>query len=220
MQWINRKLLAVAVVALAVVGGTGAAIAAGGGSAGNRDNSDLKRAAAQITAKDELRADVAKRLGVTVAELEAAVTKAAGSRIDAAEKAGDITAAEADALRDAVTDGHLARRLALPADIAANLGTTEEKLQAAFVEAHKAQAKARIDQAVADGKITKAYGEELKAKIDAGEMPAFGPGFGMGLDGRGHHGPGFGGHGMGGFGAPGMGGGASGMMVEPATTPI
>jgi len=219
MQWINRKLLAVAVVAVAVVGGTGAAIAAGGGSAGNGDNSDLKRAAAQITAKDELRADVAKRLGVTVAELEAAVTKAAGSRIDAAEKAGDITAAEAAALRDAVADGHLARRIALPADIAANLGTTEEKLQEAFVEAHKAQAKARIDQAVADGKITKAYGEELKAKIDAGEMPAFGPGFGLGLGGRDHHGPGFGGHGPGGFGAPGMGG-ASGMMVEPATTPI
>lgn len=218
MQWINRKVLAVAVVAVAVVAGTGAAIAAGAGSAGSADNSDLKRAAAALAAKDDFAADVAKRLGATVAELEAAVTKAATSRIDAAEKSGDVTAAEADALREAVADGHLARRIALPADIAANLGTTEAKLQEAFSETHKAQAKARIDQAVADGKITKAYGDELKAMIDAGQMP--GPGFGHG--GRGHHGPGFGlgGHGMGGFGVPGMGGGASGMMVEPATSPI
>lgn len=206
MQWINRKVLAVAVVAVAAVAGTGAAIAAGNGAAGSGDNSDLKRAAAALAAKDDFAADVAKRLGVTVAGLEAAVTKAATSRIDAAEQAGDITAAEADALRDAVADGHLARRLALPADVAANLGTTEAKLQEAFTEAHKAQAKARVDQAVADGKITKAYGDELKAMIDAGTWSGMGPGFG--------------GHGMGGFGVPGMGGGASGMMVEPATSPI
>lgn len=215
MQWINRKLLAVALVAVAVVAGTGAAIAAGGGSAGSSDNSDLKRTAQHLAAKDDFQADVAERLGVTVAELEAAFTGAANDRIDAAEKAGDVTAAEADGLREAVTDGHLARRIALPADVAAKLGTTEEKLQEAFTAARKAQAKARVDQAVADGKITKAYGEELKAMIDAGELPGRGEGFGFG---GGRHGPGFGGHGPGGSNSPGFGGGAAGMMVEPAST--
>src|SRR3972149_4042186 len=68
------------------------------------------------------------------------------------------------ALREAAADGHVARRSARPADSAAKLGTTEVKLQEAFTAAHKAQAKARIDQAGADGKITKEYGEELKAE--------------------------------------------------------
>ncbi len=218
MQWINRKLLAVAVVAVAVVAGTGAAIATGGGSAGSSDNSDLKRTAQHLAAKEDFQADVSKRLGVTVAELEAAFTGSANDRIDAAEKAGDVAAAEADALRAAVTDGNLARRIALPADVAAKLGTTQEKLGQAFAEAHNAQAKARIDQAVADGKITTEYGEQLKAMIDAGEMPGrgFGPGFGPG---GGHH-RGFGGHGPGGFGVPGMGSGASGVMAEPAVSPV
>ena len=215
MRTINRKLLAIAAVTVAVVVGAGAAIAAGGGSSGGSDNSGLKRAAAHIAAKDELRADLAKRLGVTVDELEAVVTGAANDRIDAAEKAGDISAAEADALREAAADGHLARRIARPADIAAKLGTTEVKLQEAFTAAHKAQAKARIDQAVADGKITKEYGEELKAKIDAGELPMRGPGFGFG---GGHHGPGFGGHGPGGLGGPGFGGGPDGTVAPASTT--
>ena len=215
MQRINRKVLAVAVVAVAVVAGTGAAIAAGGGSAGSGDNSDLKRAAQHLAAKDDFQADVAKRLGVTVAELESAFTGAANDRIDAAEKAWDVTAAEADALREAVTDGHLARRIALPADVAAKLGTTEEKLSQAFADAHKAQAKARIDQAVADGIITKEYGATLKAMIDAGELPGrgFGTGFGPG---GGHH-RGFGGHGPGGFGGFGGFGADSDSAVEPAS---
>lgn len=210
MRGIDRKLIAVAATTVVMVVGAGAAIAAGTGSSG--DNTDLERAAAHLQAKDAFREGVAERLGVTVAQLEAAVTAAATERIAAAEKAGDITAAEADTLREAVADGHLARRIADPTLVADKLGTTEAKLQEAVTAEHKDQAKARIDQAVADGKITKEYGEELKAQIDAGEWA------GHGMGGR-HHGPGMGGHGgpgMSGHGGPGFGG----SPAAPASAPL
>jgi len=47
----------------------------------------------------------------------------------------------------------------------------------ALSDALKAAFKARIDAAVADGTITKARGDELKARIDAGDVPFFGGGF-------------------------------------------
>ncbi len=76
-------------------------------------------------------------------------------------------------------------------DAAEELGVTPSALSTAIQNAMKA----RVDAAVAAGRLTKAQGDELKKKIDAGELPLFaGPGMGF----RGHGGPGFG-HG-GGFG--------------------
>jgi hypothetical protein len=213
MRRIDRKVIALVATTVVMVVGAGAAIAAGTGS-GAGDNADLKAAAAGLEARDAFRKGVAERLGVTVAQLETAVTEAATERIDAAEQAGDITAAEADSLRAAVADGHLARRIADPAVVAQKLGTTEEKLRAAVTAEQKEQAKARVDQAVADGKITKEYGEELKAQIDAGERPGRGAGMGGPHHGHGYGGLG-GGHRMGGgfepggFGLGGFGGDAA-----------
>jgi hypothetical protein len=217
MRRVDRNVIAIAATTVVMIVGAGAAIAAGTGS-GTGDNADLKAAAAGLEARDTFREGVAKRLGVTVAQMETAVTEAATERIDAAEKAGDITAAEADRLREAVADGHLARRIADPAVVAQKLGTTEAKMQEAVTAEHKKLAKARVDQAVADGKITKEYGEQLKAQIDAGEWA----GHGHGMGGR-HHGPGFGGgHGFG--GGPGMGGGFGfggfGAEAAPASAPL
>jgi hypothetical protein len=60
----------------------------------------------------------------------------------------------------------------------------------ALSDALKAAFKARVDAAVADGRITKAQGDELKARIDAGDVPFFGgPGFRDGpFHGPGHEG--------------------------------
>jgi hypothetical protein len=68
-------------------------------------------------------------------------------------------------------------------DAANRLGVTPSALS----DALKAAFKARIDAAVADGTITKARGDELKARIDSGDVPFFGaPGFRGGP----FHGPG------------------------------
>ena len=65
-------------------------------------------------------------------------------------------------------------------DAAKNLGVEPSKLSAALKKAFED----RIDAAVADGRLTKAQGAELKQRIESGELPLFGaPGFGHGSGG-------------------------------------
>ena len=132
-----------------------------------------------------------------VAEYESAlagVRAEAAARIDAALAADEITAAEAETLKDALADGSFpSQRLATAAGVAKQLDTTVAKLDAAYGSAQKAQAKARVDKALAAGNITEKYATELKASIDAATFPGFAAG-GMGR----HGGPG--GHGGFGFG--------------------
>jgi hypothetical protein len=73
-------------------------------------------------------------------------------------------------------------------DAASRLGVQPSALS----DALKAAFKARVDAAVADGRITKAHGDELKARIDSGDVPFFG---GPGFRGGSFHGPGHGGFG-------------------------
>ena len=154
---------------------------------GDTGSGDLKQEAARITARSSFDAAVAKSLGTTAAKLDAAITAAATARIDAALAADEITAAEAATLKGALADGMPAMRLATAAGVAKELGTTEAKLNAAYSDAQKAQAKARVDEALAAGNITEKYATELKANIDAATFPGFGAG-GMGRHG-GHGGP-------------------------------
>ena len=186
--------------------GVGAALAAGG-------NGSLKQEAARLTDRATFDAAVAKSLGTTTAKLRAAIKAAATARIDAALAADEITSDEATTLKDALAEGSIpAVRLATAAGVAKELGTTEAKLNAAYSDAQKAQAKARVDQAVTDGKITESYADQLKAQIDAATFPGFGAGPGGGPGG--HHGgparPGRLGLGLG-FGPP---PGAAGQRLE------
>ena len=65
-------------------------------------------------------------------------------------------------------------------DAAKNLGVEPSKLSAALKKAFED----RIDAAVADGRLTKAQGAELKQRIESGELPLFGaPGFRHGAGG-------------------------------------
>jgi len=185
-----RMLLATG-AALALMVGVGSAIAATGGGG-------LKQEAARITDRASMEAAVAKNLGTTAAKLKAAVKAAATTRIDAALAADEITASEAATLKEALADGSFpAMRLATAAGVAKQLDTTEAKVNAAFSAAAKAQATARVDQALKDGKITGSQATDMKAKIAAATFPGFGAG------GPGHGGPG--GHGGHGDGGPGMG---------------
>jgi len=74
---------------------------------------------------------------------------------------------------------------ALVNDVAKQLGVTPTKL----ADALKQALSDRVDAAVADGRLTKAQGDELKAQIAAGNVPLLG----LGVAGHGHRG-GPGGH--------------------------
>ena len=181
-------MIAVVVAALAI---GGVAIAAGGSSSDN----DLSQLAAALRAKDTFTDAVAKELGTSGAKLRAAIAGAASDRIDAAEKSGSLTSADADTIRAAlVDDSRLALRVAQGADVAKQLGVTEAKLDAAWGAALKAQALARIDQGVKDGWITEKVADQMRERIKAATFPGFGSG-GHGFGGHGHGGHGFGGHG-------------------------
>src|SRR3954447_12726599 len=68
-------------------------------------------------------------------------------------------------------------------DVAKRLNVTRDQLDAAV----KGAAEARIDAAVAAGKLTKAQGDEVKKRLAAGAGPMLGLG---GVPGFGHGGPG------------------------------
>lgn len=71
---------------------------------------------------------------------------------------------------------------AIVADAAKQLGVDPSKLDAALTQALAN----RVDAAVAAGRITKAQGDEMKARIAAGEVPLVGVGPGMGRHVHGH----------------------------------
>ena len=88
---------------------------------------------------------------------------------------------------------HAAEQKAFLDDVAKRLNVTRDQLDAAI----KGAAEARIDAAVAAGKLTKEQGDEAKKRLASGGLPLLGgPGLGGGP--RGGGGPGFG-HGGPGF---------------------
>ena len=72
---------------------------------------------------------------------------------------------------------------AVVADAAKQLGIDASKLNAALKQALEN----RVDVAVAAGRITKAQGDEMKARIAAGDVPLVGIGPGGGVRHFGHH---------------------------------
>jgi hypothetical protein len=84
-----------------------------------------------------------------------------------------IAASQSDSPRD---EGR-----AIVNDVAKQLGVEPSALTQAFKNALKN----RVDAAVSAGRLTKEQGDQLKARIDAGDLPFLGFGFGPGLH---HHG--------------------------------
>ena len=160
--------------AVALVVGVGSA-----GAAGGDRPSGLELQAALIADQKAFEAAVAKNLATTVVKLRAAIKASAVARIDAALADKEITTDEAATLKDALDDGTLpAAGYATAAGVAKELGSTADKLNAAYSDARKARAQARVDQAVKDGKITQAYADQVKAKIDDATFPGFAGGLG------------------------------------------
>jgi hypothetical protein len=189
----KRAVVIGSIVALAAVGAAGGALAA----SGTFDPAAEKQAYLN---------DVAGRLGVSSAKLEAALKGAAIDRVDAALAAGRITKDQADAMKAAISSGKLPLGLGVgpgmgfrhgphgfgaSLDAAATyLGLTEVQLRTqlesgkSLADVAKAQGKSvdglkqamldsiqsKLDQAVKDGKLTAAQGDEImtwvKASID------------------------------------------------------
>lgn len=206
----RRRMVALvaAVAASMLLVGAGSALAGGGGGGGG----GLSQEAARLADLAAIKASVAKSLGVTTAQLNAAIKTSAKAQIDAAVDNDDITSAEADTLKDAIDDGTLAAmRYATTSGVAKQLGTTAAKLNEAWSAAVKTQAKARVDKALADGKITADQATQMKTRIDAGtfKFGSLGLGGPGGKHGRGGHGgPG------GGFGPGGGSGGSGGTTTQ------
>jgi anti-sigma28 factor (negative regulator of flagellin synthesis) len=187
-------VVALATLALAVGAGTAAA---GGGHGGlgplgglppvfgfGGGGNGLKGLAASLKAKSAFDADVAKRLGTTVAKLNDAIKSAAKAQIDAAREDDDITADEAATLKAAIDDGSLsAKGLGRASAVASALGTTTAKLNEAYREARRAQALARVNEALADGDLEDDEAAELKERIEDADFPGYsgGRGFGFGF---------------------------------------
>lgn len=197
----KRKLVIGAAAVLAAAGG-GAAIAASGSSPSEENQAIID--------------DAAKQLGVSSSKLSDALKQALVHRVDAAVVAGRLTKAEGDALKARINSGdapffggvrdrgfgHFGRLDAA----AAYLGLTETQLHAelesgkslaqvarahdksvqGLVDALVADAKARLDDAVAAGRLTRAEANEtldgLRGRIGnlvnatgLGGGPRFGP---------------------------------------------
>lgn len=168
------------------------------------------------TATDPL-PEAAKALGVTTDALKKAILDDAGTRIDAAVKAGKLDADQAADLKDDLASApQQAMGLTTATGVARNLGTTKAKLDDAFRAARKADAIARIDKALKDERIDADQAKKLKDALADVTFPGYKGGLG-GFGGRG-----FGGHGFGGpdLGHGGIGGGSGqklpGASLQPA----
>ncbi len=186
----HRRLTLIAVVATLVLA-LGAGTAVAGGGVGKRHavglfighgGGGLKGLAASIEARKAFEADVAKRLGTTVAKLNDAADTAAKAQIDAAVEDDEITAAEAATLKEAIDDGSLSGKgLGRASAVAKALGTTTAKLNEAYREARRAEALARVDAAVKDGDLDADDAAALKERIEDADFPGYAAGRGIGF---------------------------------------
>jgi len=146
-------------------------------------------------------AQVANDKGKSVGGLKKALASAAKEALDDARTEGRLTQKQENALLDRYQsnlDDLVNGRSPELTALAKQLGIDRAKVEAAFKAARIAQ----VDQAVADGRITKEQGDAIKKRIESGggfghdgfggrghgDGPGGGPGFGHGFRG----GPGFG----------------------------
>lgn len=164
-------------ITAAVVAVLGTALIAGPAAAhgGKRHKAELRN----ISATNLVNA-AATQLGTTPAALTTAITNAANTEIDEMLADEDISAERAAKLKAKVaTDIRKAMKLSRTRVVAANLGITTQVLNQKFRDARRALATARIDQALADGKITAEEAATLKARLAAAKLPGYSARYGF-----------------------------------------
>jgi len=142
-------------IAVLAFGAVAASAHGGGRGVGNVSTSNLVTAAAS-------------QLGVTRANLVAAIQSSANATIDAAVEDEDITSAQAADAKAKVTDNlDYAYRLSRASTVASKLGITSAALNTGFRTARKTLLNAKIDAAATAGTITADEATALKAKVTA-----------------------------------------------------
>lgn len=135
--------------------------------------------------------DMAAALGVDVETLEAAIEAAQEATRPEAEARPALPRSdeEREAKRDAFIEALAAELGVSVEDVEAAIEAaqpTEEELEAARAE-RLAQLEERLDEAVADGRLTREEADRILATAESGER-LFGDGFGRGFGGFGHRG--------------------------------
>lgn len=172
----NRRIILLAVVALAALMTVGATAASA--HKGRGGGFDRASASALVT-------ESAKQLSVTRAKLVEAIETSAVARIDEAVEDGDIESDDASDLKDEARDNlRFALATSRTRTVASNLGITAERLNTGFRAARKALVVRRIDDAVDDGDLEAEKAAELKEELDDVDLPGYqATGFGRpGLD--------------------------------------
>jgi hypothetical protein len=210
----TRTLAVGAVAGALAVGGTAVAAAGDGGPLGfMRGDRDQNEA--------QLAKDLAAKLhGPSAAEIQKALGDVRDERMakrrkaEAAAIAAELDGVSTDQVDKAIQKleakrehsgppkdfgrGRRLHRDGMAANLAKELGKKTADVRKALQAARKKQFEAMLDQAVKDGRLTKAQADAMKKRFESGP-PHFGRGFR-------HGGPGHGGPGRPGFGRPGFGG--------------
>ncbi len=112
---------------------------------------------------------LAKALGITTDELQAAYTKAYEAALAQSVKDGQITQAQADEMGGRGIGRMHLEGIDFDALLAEALGVSVDDLQAARLEARNAE----IDQAVADGNMTQEQADLIKARQALADSQSF-----------------------------------------------
>jgi polyhydroxyalkanoate synthesis regulator phasin len=166
-----RKVTILAVVSLATLLSVGVATASAHGRPGRGAG-----AGSRGISVSALITQSAKELGITRADLKEAIVDSANTSIDEAVQDEDLTADEADALREDAADNlRVAYSLSRTRTVAANLGITTAKLNSGFRAARKALLLAKIDKAVANGDLTEEEAAARKEALASASLPGYKP---------------------------------------------
>jgi len=164
-----RKGAVLAVLSLATLLSVGVATASAHGRPGQGSGNRGLSVSALVTRS-------ATELGITRADLKQAIVDSANTSIDEAVQDEDLTADEADALREDAADNlRVAYSLSRTRTVAANLGITTAKLNSGFRAARKALLLAKIDKAVANGDLTEEEAAARKEALASAILPGYKP---------------------------------------------
>jgi hypothetical protein len=130
---------------------------------------------------DDLVTQAANQLGFTRTRVVNAVVSSALARINDAVADGDIDSDDAAAYRDRARNNlRFAYAVSRTRTVASSLGITTARLNNAFRAARKTVLLARIDAALAAGRITADQAATLRQRVNQASLPGYKYGLGYG----------------------------------------
>ncbi len=171
-----KKPIAITAAVLAI-GAAGTAVAAPGGGVfggGDREQRQAEFAADLAQKLDGVnRSEVEQGLEELRAEREAEMLDERAEALASSLDGVSVSEARAalESVRESVGEGQRPDPSELEAALAEELGVSVEELS----QARESEMKQRLDQAVEDGAITEEQADEIRERIESGELPPKGP---------------------------------------------